>query len=466
MARDEFENFDPRKSQSLDQQSVDQDNPLLQQEQAPLGEQAEVTGVKADQKSLDTLPKRRNRWLFSGLVGAGLLAIAAAIAVPRFLPEETSSSNPLPTAQDPSAAVNDETVVNLEQEAAMLLEQAKLLAESGAEQGLVEALAIAKTIPENTDAYSTAQTEIPQWNQELLNARAVAANVASDSNPAVNDPQIVANNAELAELQRQIDQEVALASASRQQTQSAQNQIAALRNSTPSSTTTAPAQPSPNQELIAAEQELAQQQARTQTLQNQLAQAQGQTTALQTQQQQLASQAQQQASTPAAPQQQPVQQVQPPASPQAQPQAQTGNQTPTTASDPYLNVDIAPPSTPQTVAAVPTPVAPPTGNSYGFRNVVVGAPTVAIELRDNVDEDGDFVTLIVNGQVITNYQQIWNRGQVFMVPLQPGNNVVEIIGDKDGTGGITLEANVAGVGNVNSQPIPEGSRASFIITRQ
>ena len=163
---------------------------------------------------------------------------------------------------------------------------------------------------------------------------------------------------------------------------------------------------------------------------------------------------------------QPTQQAQPPTRPQPQTQTQTGNSTPANPSDPYLNVDIAPPPAPQTVAAVPTTSAPVRGNSHGFNNVVVGAQTVAIELRDNVDEDGDFVTLLVNGQVITNYQQIWNRGQVFMVPLQPGENVVEIIGDKDGTGGITLEVNVAGIGNVNSRPIDEGSTASFIITRQ
>ena len=86
--------------------------------------------------------------------------------------------------------------------------------------------------------------------------------------------------------------------------------------------------------------------------------------------------------------------------------------------------------------------------------------------KDNVDEDGDFVSLIVNGEVITQNEMIFNRGKVFMVDLQPGENQVEIQGLRDGGGGITLEVNVAGVGNVNNEPIPEGSTASFIINRQ
>ena len=91
---------------------------------------------------------------------------------------------------------------------------------------------------------------------------------------------------------------------------------------------------------------------------------------------------------------------------------------------------------------------------------------MAIELRDNVDEDGDYVTLRVNGRVYANNQLILNRGTVIMVDLQPGANQVEIVGVKDGRGGITLEANIAGVGNVNRRPIPEGRTASFIINRE
>ena len=105
-------------------------------------------------------------------------------------------------------------------------------------------------------------------------------------------------------------------------------------------------------------------------------------------------------------------------------------------------------------------------NNYGFRNIVVTAPTVAIQLRDNVDEDGDYVSLIVNGKTYTKNHLILNHGKIFMVDLQPGENRVDIVGVKDGQGGITLEVNVAGIGNINNRPIPEGSTASFIINRE
>ena len=460
MAHDEFEKIDPRKRQSLDQQAFDQSTQPLQQEHAPLGEQQSTARTKADQASLDTLPSRRNRWMLSGLIGVGALALAAAFGVPRLLPEgDVSSDAPSPAATDNASSGALEDAAITDQQATMLLEQAKLLAQDGGAEDLVEAIAIAKSIPAETEAYATAHDQVSLWNQQLLEARAAVANTPVDPG-ATNAPQNAQQQAELAELQRQIDQEVALASSARQQRQSAQTQISALQNqltSQPGSASVqpAPVQPAPNETLIAARQELAQQQSQTQALRNQLTQAQNQTTALQNQQQELSQ-----------PTVQPTQQAQPPTRPQPQTQTQTGNSTPANPSDPYLNVDIAPPPAPQTVAAVPTTSAPVRGNSHGFNNVVVGAQTVAIELRDNVDEDGDFVTLLVNGQVITNYQQIWNRGQVFMVPLQPGENVVEIIGDKDGTGGITLEVNVAGIGNVNSRPIDEGSTASFIITRQ
>ncbi len=73
--------------------------------------------------------------------------------------------------------------------------------------------------------------------------------------------------------------------------------------------------------------------------------------------------------------------------------------------------------------------------------------------------------MIVNGKAYASNQLILNHGQVIMVDLQPGQNRVDLIGIKDGSGGITLEVNVAGIGNINNRPIPEGSTASFIINR-
>ncbi|MEO0949257.1 MAG: hypothetical protein AAFY11_14165, partial [Cyanobacteria bacterium J06641_5] len=140
--------------------------------------------------------------------------------------------------------------------------------------------------------------------------------------------------------------------------------------------------------------------------------------------------------------------------------------------DPFLSSSIAarlaPPTTaaPTQIAAAPsTPsiTVPSAENSYGFRNVTVSAPRVAISLRDNVDEDGDVVTLRVNGQEYATNLQIRNSGKVIFVPLNPGENLVEIVAVRDGQGGITLEAGVAGVGNINEDPIPEGRTASFVI---
>ena len=148
------------------------------------------------------------------------------------------------------------------------------------------------------------------------------------------------------------------------------------------------------------------------------------------------------------------------------------NQGQSLAQDPYLKVTIPQVNVPQ---LQPKTVWSPQiasngnhgrlGNNYGFRNLTVHAATVAIQLRDNVDEDGDYVSLIVNGKPYANNQLILNHGQVIMVDLQPGENRVDVVGIKDGTGGITLEVNVAGIGNINNRPIPEGSTASFIINR-
>ncbi|MDJ0704463.1 MAG: hypothetical protein QNJ46_14365 [Leptolyngbyaceae cyanobacterium MO_188.B28] len=475
MAHDEFEKIDPRKRQSLDQQSLDSSTQPLQQEQAPLSQQQTTVSTSTSQTSLDSLPSRQNRWVLPGLLSAGVLILAAAFAAPRFLPEGDPSSNTSsPTAAESVSSAAAEEAALAEQQAKMLLEQAKLLAAEGGAEELTEAIAIAQSIPAGTNAYTKAQEQITPWNQQLLEAKATAANAPVVSSPETT-PEIAQKQAELAELQRQIDQEVALVSAARQQRQAAESQISALQTQTASPPPPAPVQPAPVQPTVdqtliaAAQQQLAQQQAQTQALRQQLNQAQTQTAALQNRQQELnqttdALQSQQQSVSQVSIQS--AQQAQPPASPQAQTQTQAGEELPADPGDPYLNVDIPTAPAPQTVAAAPPPSAPSTGNSYGFNNLVVSAPTVAIELRDNVDEDGDYVTLRVNGQTYASYKKIWNWGQVFMVPLQPGENRVEILGDKDGTGGITLEVNVAGIGNVNSRPIPEGSTASFIITRE
>ena len=103
---------------------------------------------------------------------------------------------------------------------------------------------------------------------------------------------------------------------------------------------------------------------------------------------------------------------------------------------------------------------------YGLNDKTVSIDEVQIILRDNGSEDGDHVTLFVNGKAYTQSIFLTNAGQAVLVPLNPGANLVQITGDRDGVGGITLAADVTSQGNMSSSPIPPGSTAAFYIIQK
>ncbi len=103
---------------------------------------------------------------------------------------------------------------------------------------------------------------------------------------------------------------------------------------------------------------------------------------------------------------------------------------------------------------------------YGLDDLTVNQEQVYIILRDNGAEDGDYVTLSVNGQVYAPRVFLRNAGNSVLVPLNPGANLVQIYGERDGGGGVTLAADVSNQGNATSTPFPEGATAMFYILRR
>ncbi len=103
---------------------------------------------------------------------------------------------------------------------------------------------------------------------------------------------------------------------------------------------------------------------------------------------------------------------------------------------------------------------------YGLDDKTVSQEQVYIILRDNGYEDGDYVTLSVNGRVYAPRVFLRNAGNSVLVPLKPGANLVQIYGDRDGGGGITLAADVSTSGNMSSSPFPQGAMAMFYIIRR
>ncbi len=103
---------------------------------------------------------------------------------------------------------------------------------------------------------------------------------------------------------------------------------------------------------------------------------------------------------------------------------------------------------------------------YGLDDKVVKEEQVYIILRDNGAEDGDYVTNRVNGKVYAPRVFLKNAGNSVLVPLNPGANLVQIYGDRDGGGGVTLAADVSSQGNMTSSPFPQGATAMFYIIRR
>ncbi len=404
------------------------------------------------QENIDTVPQKSKNWWLPGILAAGLLAVTTAGIGWQFRApnkEETASTPVTETASSSSNAPGAISSADKEQAGQMLLEQAKLLANQGQPQELAQAIQITKKLPPNAAVSSQAQSLTAIWSQKILQE---ANNKASTGqlNEAIAVAKLIPDKTpNYQQAQQQIKQW------EQQQYQAKQQQFAATL-----AEISRPLPPPPPVSVIPPPPPLdtspvvsksaapaksinpkSQPASKGQTLVN---------------------------NSPAT-----TNINQKPSKVVALSQPKTpDNQGQLLAQDPYLKVKIPQVNVPQ---LQPKTVRPPQiasnsnhgrlGNSYGFRNLTVNAATVAIQLRDNVDEDGDYVSLIVNGKAYASNQLILNHGQVIMVDLQPGENRVDIVGIKDGTGGITIELNVAGIGNINNRPIPEGSTASFIINR-
>ena len=395
-----------------------------------------------ESENVDTVKQNSRPSLIAGIVVAGFL-VATAVGVgsqfklltkgktaPQTAPNAAVNNNAAPTAVSPQK----------EQEGQMLLGQAQLLAQQGQPQQLAQAISITQKIPTGVAVTPQAQSLATTWGQNIIDNANTAANGGTLSEAIAIAQLVPANSPKHQQAQQQIQQW------QQQQAQANQAQFdAALAEASqptplpplPEVTPAPPATTTTTTPTVAPTPE-------TQT--------------------QTATQSQPAIDNAATTQTQTAQIKRP---------TDDGKQVQALANDPYLNVKIPQANAPQvqSKAVSSSTVALNSntninGNSYGFGNMVTKASTVAIKLRDNVDEDGDFVSLIVNDQVYTSNRRINNYGNVIMVDLLPGENKVEIEGIRDGGGGITLEVNVAGVGNINETPIPEGSTASFIINRE
>ena len=386
------------------------------------GQKIETTRTTRTE-SIDTV-KSPKKWSIAGIALAGVL-LASAVGIG----SQFKSEDKTPQVA-PSTAVSTQQ----EQSGQMLLSQAKLLASQGQPQQLAQAIAMTQKLPDGVAVSSEAQSLSTTWSQQIIERAGNEAGAGNITEAIAIANLVPAGSAQHEQAQQQIQQW------QQQQAQAQQEQFAAnlAEASRPIPLPPAISVPPPSATTATAPQTATQSQPEAAT------------------------------TTQTAPSIAPSTQV-------ATASVKTpneGNPGRSTADDPYLNLQMPQANVPQVQAkatTAPTVALGNTGNSpnsYGFNNLVATAPMVAIQLRDNVAEDGDFVSLKVNGEVYTSNQMIHNYGKIFMVNLQPGENKVEIEGIKDGNGGITLEVNVAGVGNVNNTPIPEGSTASFIINRE
>ena len=434
MAKDEFETIGQR--QQREQNLVNPASKPLNPTKSVKSKQ----NIQLDSENLDTVSSKSPNWWLSGMVGLGLLTAIAAIVVPQI---ELQPGKKL-ASQEPTPADNTSLTLkapqinssgNSQQEEAMLLEQAKLLAQSGKSSDLARAIAIATKLPTDSTVNSQAQSLTTTWSQQILQqakTKASKGDLAGAIAVAKLIPEQITTSAEV---QKQITQW-------QQQQQQAEQQKFA--RSLAAATRPLPVLPPPPPIQARATKT----NFKPQPIQSTTVKQIPKTTSAPTQQQTIA--------------------ALPASKPPSQPPKQITSRAPQPlpANDPYLNVTIPQVQIKPIAPKVSLTNIPSTINSYGFRNVTVFAARVPMELIDYWAEDGDYVTLKVNGRVVASNQMIRNYVKVIMLDLKPGKNLVEIVGVKDGRGGITLEANVAGVGNVNNQPIPEGSTASFIINRE
>ena len=432
MAKDEFETVGKREKR--EQKLVNLPSKTLNKPKYSQKKQ----NFQIDAENLDTVAQKSPNWWISGIVGLGLLTAIATIVVPQLQPgKKLTSEEPNPTVNTRLTleAPKINSLGNSQQEEAMLLEQAKLLAQSNKTPDLARAIAIASKLPTDSTINDQAQSLTTSWSQQILEQAKTQASKGDLAGAVAIAKLIPEQITTSAEVQKQITQW-------QQQQQQAEQQKFAQALAAASRPLPKLPPPPPIQARASKT--------------NFKPQPTQRTTVKQTPK--IAS----------VPTQQPKIATLPASKPPSQPPKQitSATQPPLAANDPYLNVTIPQVQTKPISPKVSLSNSSSTSNSYGFRNVTVFAPQVPIELIDYWAEDGDYVTLKVNGRVVASNQMIRNYGRIIMLDLKPGRNLVEIVGVKDGRGGITLEANIAGVGNVNNQPIPEGRTASFIINRE
>ena len=123
------------------------------------------------------------------------------------------------------------------------------------------------------------------------------------------------------------------------------------------------------------------------------------------------------------------------------------------------DLELRNPSSIENQAAVEAP-------RYGLRDLEAHEQQVNLILWDNGAEDGDFVTVEVNGRVYAANMMLRNGANSIPVALNPGANLVKIHGIRDGGGGITLAADVSNQGNMTNAPFPVEATAMFYIVRR
>ena len=107
---------------------------------------------------------------------------------------------------------------------------------------------------------------------------------------------------------------------------------------------------------------------------------------------------------------------------------------------------------------------------FGLEDIKVKESTVKVIFRDNAAEDGDTISFSLNRQPYSGTIYLTNAGTAYLLPLNPGANLLAVYGNKDGVGGITFEAVVVDGVKSNTTmtlvPFPEGETAAFNIIRR
>ena len=116
---------------------------------------------------------------------------------------------------------------------------------------------------------------------------------------------------------------------------------------------------------------------------------------------------------------------------------------------------------------------PQLANSFGFQNLGTAVSPSVLYLSDNNANDGDILSIALNGQVVNQNIRITTPDagppHAISMALKQGQNQVDILCVSDPGGGCTLQAEISnttagtGLTTINQDPIPEGEYASFIV---